>query len=147
MLVAKRTVLLEEYWEAVAFRIDTEAKLVTLETVTAELWAHAAESAMQCLRVEAYRTKLIDRLTDESIEASLTGDFTKPRKTMRHLDKVTDRRRILGERVASDMESLRKAAFVRAEHESRLDVADKTKLFCAESLNLLGTWSITPLPR
>lgn len=67
---------------------------------------------------------------------------------MAHLDKVTDRQRVLGQRVASDLESLRKGAFVRAEHEMRLEAADKTALMCAESLNWLGSWAVlSSLPR
>lgn len=145
MLVDKRRILVGEYREAAAFRALTEDKLKILARVTAELSAHALEANEQCFRVTAYRAGLIDRLTAESIAASLSGDFTRARKTMAHLDKVTDRQRVLGDRVASDMESLRKAAFVRAEHESRLEVADLTKLMCVESLNWLGTWSI-PIP-
>lgn len=141
-LAGERAVLVGEYAEAVACRARTETKLVILERVTAELEAHAADAGMQCLRVTAYRAKLIARLTDESIAASLSGDFTTSRRTMAHLDKVTDRQLVLGERVASGMESLRKAAFVRADHESQLEVADKTKLRCAETLNRLGTWAL-----
>ena len=145
-LADKRAVLEGEYADAVAYRARTVAQLGTLETLTAALHEHAAEAVVQCYSVAAYRAKLIERLTDEAIEASLSGDFTKSRKTMRHLDKVTDRQRVLGERVASDVESLRKAAFVQAEHESRLGVADRTKLLCAELLNQLGTWTIVPRP-
>ena len=141
-LVDKRTILVAEYEDAAACRLRAKAKLQTLADMTAVLRAHAAEATMQCLSVTVYRAKVISRLTEEVIEASLSGDFTKSRNTMRHLDKVTDRQRALGERVASDVESLRKAAFVTAEQESRIDAADNTKLLCAESLNWLGTWAL-----
>jgi hypothetical protein len=141
-LVDKRTILVAEYEDAVAYRARTVAQLGRLAAMTAALHDHAAEAVVQCYSVAAYRAKVISRLTDEAIEASLSGDFTKSRNTMRHLDKVTDRQRVLGERVASDVESLRKAAFVTADHESRIDAADRTKLLCAESLNWLGTWAL-----
>ena len=141
VLADKRQILVGEYREALAYRARTVAKLKILARVTDEVWAHALQANEQCFAVTAYREKLIARLTDEAIVASLSGDFTKSRQTMAHLDKVTDRQRVLGQRVASDLESLRKGAFVRGEHEMRLEVADKTALMCAESLNWLGSWA------
>lgn len=138
----KRAVLAGEIRAAAAERRKSEARLEAVAKITAGLWAHAGETVEHLRRVVAYRAKVIDRLTDEAIEASLTGDFTKSRKTMAHLDRVTDRQRVLGERVASDMESLRKAEFVRADHETRLEMTDKTRLLCAEMINRLGTWAL-----
>jgi hypothetical protein len=67
---------------------------------------------------------------EEAVAASLTGDFTQSRRTMAHLDRVSDRLRTLDGRVAEDMASLGKANFVLLERALKLDELDRELAAC-----------------
>ena len=129
-LADKRRILEAEISGTQAAQVRVREKLAIVAGMVEELTRHMHESAVQAHRVTAYREKLIDRLSEEAIAASLSGDFTQSRRTMRHLDKVTDRLRVLDERVTSDMTAIGKAQFVTLERENKLEELDRKLADC-----------------
>lgn len=129
-LADKRRILEAEISGTQAAQARVREKLAIVAGMVEELTRHMHESAVQAHRVTAYREKLIDRLSEEAIAASLSGDFTQSRRTMRHLDKVTDRLRVLDERVTSDMTAIGKAQFVTLERENKLEELDRKLADC-----------------
>jgi hypothetical protein len=129
-LADKRRILEAEISGTQKAQVRVREKLTIVAGMVEELTRHMHESAVQAHRVTAYREKLINRLSDEAIAASLSGDFTQSRRTMRHLDKVTDRLRVLDERVTSDMAAICKAQFVTLERENKLEELDRKLADC-----------------
>jgi uncharacterized membrane protein len=115
---------------AVAAKARVTAKIAVVEGMVTTLTAHMHEAALQHRRVAAYHARVMDRLTEEAVAASLTGDFTQSRRTMAHLDRVSDRLRTLDGRVAEDMASLGKANFVLLERALKLDELDRELAAC-----------------
>ena len=91
--------------------------------------------------VAAFRERTVDTLTNHAIQASLTGDFTKSRATMRVLDKVSDRLRELWQQANRVVDATAAAHRKRDEFRYRIGLAHLKIEDCTAQIARLGTWA------
>jgi hypothetical protein len=91
--------------------------------------------------VAAFRERTVETLTNHAIQASLTGDFTKSRSTMRVLDKVSDRLRDLWQRANRVVDATAAAHRKRDEFRYRIGLAHLKIEDCTAQIARLGTWA------
>lgn len=96
--------------------------------------------------VAAFRERTVETLTRHAIQASLTGDFTKSRSTMRVLDKVSDRVRDLQLRMTRVVAATAAALRKREEFRYRIGLAHWKIENCTDQICWLGVWAWHVIP-
>lgn len=120
------------------------------EDVIPPLEKEQARMLETIVTVAAFKERTVERLTQQAIEASLTGDFRRSRATMRTLDMVTDRLRQLWENVDRIRNGLVKAHKERDElAQFRIPLLHLKIADTAAQVARLGTWAwmYYPIPK
>ena len=141
-LLEAKAELLVEIGNAKEYTEETGRSIAELDdTIIPALGREHTKLAETMLTVAAFRERTLETLTRHAIQASLTGDFTKSRSTMRVLDKVSDRLRDLSKRMTRVVEAATAAHRKREEFRYRIWLAHVKIEDCAGQISRLGTWA------
>ena len=121
---------------------ETERSIAELNnTIIPAMGEEQTKLVGTIVTVAAFRERTVDTLTKHAIQASLTGDFTKSRSTMRVLDKVSDRLRELWQQANRVVDATAAAHRKRDEFRYRIGLAHLKIEDCAGQISHLGTWA------
>lgn len=135
--------LLTEISNSKEYTEEAKNAISELETIISTLGTHQTKLAETIATVAAFRERTVEMLTQHAIQASLTGDFTKSRSTMRVLDKVSDRLRDLWQQMNRAVVATADAHRKRDEFQYRIGLAHTKIEDCTGQISRLGTWAFS----